>query len=105
MDAGGRAPHWAQVMVPILDCTNHPSRLSLERAGEPGKRFMRHAESPRQGCIQFTPDWSTGELRVRAPKGLPLMPGDEVYNFYGQPSSGSVEETAFIAQFGFSPCD
>ena len=96
--------------MPIFDLTNHPSPLSLARAGEAGERFTQQAEHPRKGCIQFEPDWRARKLRVLAPAGLALRAGDEIYNYYGDAGAGASSdeermqaEDIFVAQYGFSP--
>ena len=96
------------VLVPWLDCFNHPSASALRSMGPAGERFASTPYS--SAVINCAVDHERHAVVVRAPSGLEVQAGDELWNWYGFAGhgAGSVEEwaqdeTMFSAQYGFSP--
>ena len=103
--------NWSITLVPFFDLANHPSMSSLDAAGALGSRF-RQLPSPRYGVLHTICDFTDPEprLSVYAPKGLELLEGDELLNYYGDAGiferddqARAIAEANFVAQYGFSP--
>lgn len=98
------------VLVPWLDCINHPSASALQAAGPAGERFASAPRVHSGAVVDVAVDQARGAVLVRAPSGLEVRAGDELWMWYGFAGhgAGSVEEWAqddamFVAQYGFSP--
>lgn len=100
------------VLVPWLDCTNHPSATALRASGPAGARFASTPHVHSRAVVGCVVDRARQAVLVRAPSGLEVRAGDELWNWYSFAghNAGSVEEWAqdeamFVAQYGFSPWD